>query len=135
MASTQAKLGPKHPDVKAIKSEIAILRKQVDNLVTENFKAKVSEEKPDNPFYITLKTQLETIEMEIKALHEDRLQLESDMEEYQIRIENAPIVEKELNALTRDYQNLKRKVCGDFKQTHEFRIGSGNGGQRKRGSI
>ena len=111
LASAQAKLGSKHPDVKAIKSEIAILRKQVDNLVTENVMAKVSEEKPDNPFYITLKTQLETIEMEIKALHEDRLQLESDMEEYQIRIENAPIVEKELSALTRDYENLKRKYA------------------------
>ena len=111
LASTSAKLGPKHPDVKAIKSEIAILRKQVDNLVSKNVMAKVSEEKPDNPFYITLKTQLETIDMEIKALHEDRLQLESDMEEYQIRIENAPIVEKELNALTRDYDNLKRKYA------------------------
>ena len=111
LASAQAKLGSKHPDVKAIKSEIAILKKQVGNLATENFKTKVAEEKPDNPFYITLKTQLETIDMEIKALHEDRLQLESDMEEYQIRIENAPIVEKELNALTRDYDNLKRKYA------------------------
>jgi len=111
LASASAKLGPKHPDVKAIKSEIAILRKQVDNLVSENVMAKVSEEKPDNPFYITLKTQLETIEMQIKALHEDRLKLESDMEEYQIRIENAPIVEKELNVLKRDYDNLKRKYA------------------------
>ena len=33
----------------------------------------------------------------------------SEIDEYQIRIEKAPIVEKELNALTRDYENLKRK--------------------------
>ena len=73
--------------------------------------AKISEEKPDNPFYITLITQLETIGMEIKALHDDRLKLASDIEEYQIRIEKAPIVEQELNALTRDYENLKRKYA------------------------
>jgi len=111
LASAQAKLGSKHPDVKAIKSEIAILKKQVGNLATENFKTKVAEEKPDNPFYITLKTQLETTEMEIKKLHEDRLKMTSDMEEYQIRLENTPIVEKELKALTRDYDNLKRKYA------------------------
>ena len=40
---------------------------------------------------------------------EDRPKLMSEIDEYQIRIENAPIVEKELNALTRDYENLKRK--------------------------
>ena len=67
LASTKAKLGSKHPDVKAMKREIAILKKQVDNLVTENAKVKISEEKPDNPIYISLKTQIETTEMEIKA--------------------------------------------------------------------
>ena len=111
LASAQAKLGSKHPDVKAIKSEIAILKKQVGNLATENFKAKVSEENPDNPFYITLKTQLETIGMEIKALQEDRRELTSDIDEYQKRIENAPVNEKELSALTRDYQQLKQKYA------------------------
>jgi len=109
LASAQAKLGAKHPDVKTIKNEIAILRKQVDNLFTEDFKAKISQQKPDNPFYITLKTQLETIGMEIKALHEDRRELMSDIEEYEIRIGNSPSIEKELSALTRDYENLKKK--------------------------
>ena len=64
---------------------------------------------PDNPIYITLKTQLETLEMEIGNLMEEKPQLIAEIEEYQMRIEKAPIVEKEFNALTRDYENLKRK--------------------------
>ena len=111
LASAQAKLGSKHPDVRAIKSEIAILKKQVGNLATENFKAKVSEENPDNPFYINLKTQIETIDIQVKALQEDRIELMSDIDEYQKRIENASVNEQELNALTRDYQNLKQKYA------------------------
>jgi uncharacterized protein involved in exopolysaccharide biosynthesis len=111
LASAKGKLGSKHPDVKAIKSEIAILKKQVDNLVTENVKAQVSEENPDNPFYITLQTQIETIAMQIEALHEDRRELMSDIEEYEIRIGNGPVIEKELNSLTRDYQTLQRKYA------------------------
>ena len=111
LASARAILGSKHPDVRAIKSEIAILKTQVDNLVTENVKAKISEEKPDNPFYINLKTQIETIGMEIKALHDDRRELMSDIDEFQIRVENAPGIEQELSALTRDYQNLKKKYA------------------------
>jgi uncharacterized protein involved in exopolysaccharide biosynthesis len=109
LASTKSKLGSKHPDVKAMKREIAILREQVDNLVTENIKIKIAEEKPDNPIYISLKTQVETTEMEIKAILSHMPKLMSEKDEYQIKMSNAPIVEKELNAFTRDLQDLKRK--------------------------
>ena len=109
LAEAKAKLGSKHPDVKAMQREIAILRKQVDNLVTENVKVKISEEKPDNPIYISLKTQVETTEMEMKAILDNMPKLMSEIDEYQIKISNAPIVEQELNALTRDYDSLKRK--------------------------
>jgi uncharacterized protein involved in exopolysaccharide biosynthesis len=109
LTSVTAKLGSKHPDVKATKREIAILKKQVDNLVTENAMKAISEEKPDNPLYINLKTQIETIGMEIKALEEDKGTMISKMEELQIRVENLPEVEKEFNVLNRDYDNLKQK--------------------------
>ncbi|MCP4296030.1 MAG: hypothetical protein GY786_10515 [Proteobacteria bacterium] len=108
-ASTKSKLGSKHPDVRAMQREIAILRELVDNLVTENVKVKISEEKPDNPIYISLKTQVETTEMEIKAILDNMPKLMSEIDEYQIKINNTPVIEKELNALTRDYKDLKRK--------------------------
>ena len=109
LASAESRLGSKHPDVKTLKKEIVELRKQVDSLVTEDIQLKISEEMPDNPIYITLKTQLETLQMEIGNLMEGKPKLIAEIEDYQRRIEKAPIVEKELNALTRDYENQKQK--------------------------
>jgi protein tyrosine kinase modulator len=109
LASAKSKLGSKHPDVKALQREIAILRKQVDNLVDESAKVKISEEKPDNPIYISLKTQVETTEMEIRTILNNMPKLLSEVDEYQIKVSNAPIVEKELSALTRNYNSLQRK--------------------------
>jgi len=47
--------------------------------------------------------------MEIRNILENRPRLMSEMDQYQIKMQNAPLVEKELNELTRDYDNLKRK--------------------------
>jgi uncharacterized protein involved in exopolysaccharide biosynthesis len=112
LASATAKLGSKHPDVKTLKRKIAVFKKQINSLVTENVKKAIPEEKPDNPLYINLKTQIETIGMEIKALEENKATSISKMEEFQIRMENIPNVEKEFSVLLRDYDNLKREHAG-----------------------
>ena len=109
LASEKVRLGPKHPNLKALKREIAILKKEVSILMTENAKVKISEEKPDNPAYINLKTRITSIEMEIEALLAEKQQLLATIDDYQVRIKNAPVVEKELNALTRDYEILQQK--------------------------
>lgn len=108
LASAQAKLGPKHPDVRALEKEIAIFRKEVDNLMTESAKINVSEEKPDSPVYIELQTKISTMSMEIEALEKAKMELTSEIDDYQKRIENIPATEKELQALTLDLENQKR---------------------------
>ena len=111
LAAATAKFGSQHPDVKALRREIVALRQQVDGLATQDVQLKISEEMPDNPIYITLKTQLDTLEMEIENLMEKKPQLVAEIEDYRVRMERAPIVEKELNALTRDYETLKQKYA------------------------
>jgi hypothetical protein len=49
--------------------------------------------------------------MEIKALQEEKGQLAHELDVYQQRIESTPHVEKDLNALTRDYENSKRRYA------------------------
>jgi uncharacterized protein involved in exopolysaccharide biosynthesis len=109
LAETEGELGPQHPDVKTLKKEIAILSKEVNNLMTETAKIKISEEKPDNPAYINLVTQINAINTEIKAIQEERESLFRSIQSYQEKIEKTPAVEKELNALTRDYEAGKNK--------------------------
>ena len=109
LASLEGKLGPKHPDVRALKEEIALLSKEVNNLMNETVKLKISEEKPDNPAYINIVTQINAINTEIQSIEEEKKNLIQSIENYQKRIEKGPVVEKELNALTRDYEAAKHK--------------------------
>ena len=111
LVSMKAKLGPKHPDVRAIIREIAILEKEVSSLVSKNARTKITEETPDNPVYINLKTKITTMGMEIESLELEKQRLTSAIDEYQRRIEIIPSVEKELKALTLDYENQKRKYA------------------------
>jgi succinoglycan biosynthesis transport protein ExoP len=69
--------------------------------MTEKVKSDVSEERPDNPTYINLKTRIFVAESEIKNLEKSRMEVEASIEEYQKRIERTPLVEKEYAELTR----------------------------------
>jgi uncharacterized protein involved in exopolysaccharide biosynthesis len=109
LASLESELGPKHPDVIELKKKIAVLSKEVNNLMTESVKMKISEEKPDNPVYINLMTQINATNVEIQAVKEDEQNIIQSIEEYQRRIEKAPNIEQELNSLTRDYEASKDK--------------------------
>lgn len=65
--------------------------------------------KPDNPAYITLRTQIEATDLEIAALLEHEKEIRKEIARYEKKIESAPIVEKEYMSLLRDYENAKAK--------------------------
>ena len=107
LAELTATHGPEHPDVKALKKEVYQLSSDVDNLITEKAKMQVAQEKPDNPAYINLQAQIESINLEIKSLGKDKEEVYENISEYQNRIGNVPLVEKRLKELNRDYQSLQ----------------------------
>jgi len=109
LAALKGKLGPKHPDVIRLSREVRVLSKEVDELLTEKSKTEVSDEKPDNPAYINLMTRSTAVDLEIETLLDERKKIEQRMEEYNNKIEAAPLVEKEYSELTRDYQSAKMK--------------------------
>jgi uncharacterized protein involved in exopolysaccharide biosynthesis len=109
LAELEGKLGPKHPDVKALKKEIELLSNEIDGLMTEKAKLKISEEKPDNPLYINLEMQINAVNLEIQAIRADQENIIESIEKYQKRLQKAPALEQELNALTRDYEASKAK--------------------------
>ncbi len=122
LVSLESDLGPKHPDVMAMKKEIAGLSQEVNNLMTETAKLKISEEKPDNPVYINLVTQINAMNIEIKAINEDKKNIIKSIEKYQRRIQKGPTLEKELNALTRDYDASKGKYQEIFNELMTARV-------------
>jgi uncharacterized protein involved in exopolysaccharide biosynthesis len=122
LAEMQGIYGPNHPEIKAVKREIAILKPEVDSLMTETVKTKISEEKPDNPAYISLVIQINAIKMEMKATEADKVQKTKEIEKYQRRIEKMPVVEKELNALTRDLESSQTKYRDISNKLMEARV-------------
>jgi uncharacterized protein involved in exopolysaccharide biosynthesis len=122
LAEMQGAYGPEHPEIKAVKREIAILKPEVDNLMTETVKIKISQEKPDNPAYINLVTQIDSIKMEAEALRENNKKILQEIDKFQRRVEKAPVVEKELNALLRDLDSAQKKYSEVSNMLLEARV-------------
>lgn len=111
LAELTATHGSEHPDVKALRKEVDQLSLDVNNLITEKAKMQVAQEKPDNPVYINLQAQIKSINLEIKALEEDKESVFKEIDEYQNRIGNVPQVEQKLKELNRNYQSLQDKYA------------------------
>ena len=135
LAEMEGTYGPNHPEIKGIKKEISILKPEVDSLMTETVKTKISEEKPDNPAYISLVTQINAIRMEMDAIEEDKKQMHDDINKLQKRIEKAPFVEKELNALMRDLETAQAKYSDISNKLMEARVTGELEGSQQAGRV
>ena len=125
LAELQGKVGPRHPDVVRLSKEIEALSREIKGIDTEKAKMDLAEEKPDNPAYISLKTQIASTEMEIKSFTKERQRVKKDSDEYQIKLAKAPLVEKEYNELTRDYENAKFNYNQLMNKLMEARVAQG----------
>lgn len=64
---------------------------------------------PDNPAYVLLNTQLQSINSEITSLQFKETTLKSKIAEYDALLTRSPAVEKDYQALLRDYENTQLK--------------------------
>jgi len=101
--------GAKHPDVIALSRQIDESAKGVDAQISKSAMTNYANERPDNPAYINLYTQVVSTDLEINNLKDDLSRTRELIEDYQRRVENAPIVEREFNELTMDYQSAKAR--------------------------
>ena len=125
LAALKGKLGPKHPDVIKLSREVTVLSREVDELLTEKAKTEVSDEKPDNPAYINLMTRIAATDLRIQGFMMESHEIKQKMEEYQRKVEAAPLVEKEYKELTRDYETAKKKHSEIMSKLLTARIAQG----------
>ena len=93
----------KHPDVLRLQKQITALQK---SLSTPNETVSSNPSiLPDNPAYITLKAQLQSIQSDIGSLAYTRKQLSQQIEELRKSLRQAPLVEKEYTDLVQDLDN------------------------------
>ncbi len=125
LTTLKGKLGPKHPDVIRLSKEVEILSGEVNKLVAAKAVSDASKEKPDNPTYINLMTQISAVTIELNALREEQKTIKDKIDQYQQRVENAPLVEQEYKMLTLDYQSAKNKYDDISKKLQETRVARG----------
>ena len=125
LAAMKGKSGPKHPDVVRLSKEVEVLGKEVENIRAEKVSQDLIEQKPDNPAYINLKTQIVSVEIQSTGLLEEKQQIEKEIAKYQRKIGNVPVVEKEFNKLIRDYENAKYKYNEIMAKLMEAKVAQG----------
>ena len=106
-AVNTGKFSEKHPDVIKLKKSIEILEKEIEEKIKERGRTQNESEAPENPAYINISTQIDTAQMEIEALMEERKRLKAMTADYQNRLELTPQIESEYKLLVRDYDNAR----------------------------
>lgn len=92
----------RHPDVIRVEQELAALEAEEARRGPAEAAAPTMIEDP------RLRIELQTVELELANLRDDRSRILADIETYQRRLERIPQVESELLGLTRDYENVQR---------------------------
>lgn len=98
-----------HPDVVKLKKEVGGLKEKVRTLSGKQTILKSEDEKPENPAYINLETQITSTQMDIDTAQNELVLLNDKYEDYLTRVENTPYVEQEYVAMQRDYANAQAK--------------------------
>ncbi|MBN2808409.1 MAG: hypothetical protein JXR80_02830 [Deltaproteobacteria bacterium] len=108
----QARLGDKHPDRLQREKEIETLSQEIDAL-TEAAPAKDStpaeNRNSSNPAYINLQVQIRSAALDIAATEAEYQQTSKSLADYQARLENAPMVERDYNRLSRDLEQAQQR--------------------------
>ena len=93
-----------HPDVKNLKRQIAAMEKELQKPASVSHKSYAGAN-PSNPAYVTLSSQLEAQDIQVKLLTERQGKLKQKIAEYEDRLLQMPKVEAEYRTLARDYEN------------------------------
>lgn len=100
LAATRDRYSDEHPDVAKLKSVIAGLEESMARAP-----AKPTPRKIENPAYLTLQAQLDSLDTEARAVKKHREELRSRIAMLESRLEKTPEVEKDYLDLSRDREN------------------------------
>ena len=100
------KYSAEHPDVKKLNRKLEGIESMI--LEYKSPESKSTAEKP-NPALAQARAKLDSIENRISRINKGRGELQSQIEELEVKISKTPQVERGLDGLERDYKNTRRK--------------------------
>ncbi len=107
LALIQKKYSETHPDVVALSKQID----QVQNTMVEAKKSisVQSSVEPDNPAYITLTSQLDSVSAELRSLASSRAKINSKIAKIRSNLRKAPLVEKDYMGMIQELENTTQR--------------------------
>lgn len=108
LAQAEEKYTPDHPDVVRLRRVIGDLEKTIAAQPASSELLK-EQAHPDNPAYIQVKGQLDSLTVEKKTAETKRDQLRAKLDDYERRLAGSPAVEREYRELTRDLETAQLK--------------------------
>ncbi|MFD2234860.1 GumC family protein [Phaeospirillum tilakii] len=106
LAVAERTLGPSHPDVLALRRELARYQRQSDNLAPGGTGGAIRRD-ADNPAYLMLVSQIQGLDAQYASLTRQRDSLRAQQVTYIQTVATLPALEQQLEALTRDSENSK----------------------------
>jgi uncharacterized protein involved in exopolysaccharide biosynthesis len=129
LAADLERLGNEHPDVLSAQRKIAALEQELHRLrATPHRPANL---RPENPAYIHLQAQLNSVTSSLEALRKTRVEVKRRLSEYATRLERAPSIEPEYLVLTRDRDTSAQKYQDIRSRLLEAKVAEGLEVQRK----
>lgn len=109
LADAKRKYSNDHPEVVSLQRSIAAVEKGVLTASSGGSRSTVSSSAPDNPRYVSLKTQINAALGNLGTERARLAQLNEKLEQYEERLFQTPMVERDYKILTRDYENARNK--------------------------
>jgi len=122
LAALQEKYSADHPDVISLSKQVSELENQLQTS-PQSAESVAMTLNPENPAYISVQTQLQTVESDIESLAARKARLTEKVQQLEKRIARSPQVEKEYQVLVREHQNALARFQDIKARQMEAEIG------------
>lgn len=124
LARAREKYSPEHPDVLHLQRTVEGLEASVDAAAAEG-KTRVPSAHADNPVYIQVKGQLDSLEVEREASAKRLSDLHAKLDDYERRLAQSPEVERQFREMARALDTAQLKYQEILAKQTEVQV-SGN---------
>lgn len=108
LAAARARYSAEHPDVRSFEALVASLE-EARRASRDAPTRPTTVGTPDNPVYIQVKAQLDTLQFQRVQYEQERQFLRGKLDDFERRVAQSPEIERQLLTLTRDYDTAQRK--------------------------
>jgi polysaccharide chain length determinant protein (PEP-CTERM system associated) len=121
LVQIESRYSDKYPDVIKTKAEIAKLEERLE----ASSSGKTAQEKPNNPAFLALTSQLASIKANAESIRRQIDDLRRKQAEYQRRIEATPKVDEVYKGLVSERNNTQAKYDDLIRKTMEAKVAQG----------